>query len=113
MIEGALRRDRILVVSAMLAVIAVSWAYLLAGGGRSMREMDGMLMPMRVGSWTRGYAGLLFVMWATMMAAMMLPSAAPMILLYGSIARRRQVRGDLVAATGVFAFGYLAIWVVF
>ncbi|SDR20879.1 Predicted metal-binding membrane protein [Rhizobiales bacterium GAS191] len=113
MIEGALRRDRVLVVAAMLAVTALSWAYLLAGAGMSMHEMDGMLMPMRVGPWTPGYAALLLVMWATMMAAMMLPGAAPMILFYGSIARRRRERGDLAAATGAFAFGYLAIWAAF
>ncbi len=48
-----------------------------------------------------------------MMAAMMLPSAAPMILLYATIARRRSERGESATAAGVFAFGYLAVWSVF
>jgi predicted metal-binding membrane protein len=112
MIEGALRRDRVLVVSAIVAATALSWAYLLTGAGMSMHEMDGMLMPMGVGPWTLGYAALLLMMWGAMMAAMMLPSAAPMILFYGSIAKRRQERGD-PAATGAFAGGYLAIWATF
>ena len=47
-----------------------------------------MLMPMSSGPWTLGRACLVLVMWAVMMAAMMLPSAAPMILLYATIARR-------------------------
>ena len=113
MIEGALRRDRVLVVGGLLAVIALSWAYLLAGAGMSLHEMDGMLMPMRVGPWTASYAGLMLVMWGVMMAAMMLPSAAPMILLYGAIARRRQEAGDTTAATGLFTAGYVAIWALF
>ena len=42
MIEGMLRRDRVLVVCALLAVIVLSWGYLLAGAGIGMHEMDGM-----------------------------------------------------------------------
>lgn len=112
-IESALRRDRLLVVSSLMTVIALSWAYLLAGAGMSMHEMDGMLMPMRMGPWTPAYAALVLAMWAVMMAAMMLPSAAPMILLYGTIARRRQARGELTTASGVFASGYVAVWAAF
>jgi predicted metal-binding membrane protein len=107
--EGALRRDRLLVVCALLVVIALSWTYLLAGAGMSMHEMDGMLMPMRMGPWTLGYAGLVLVMWSVMMVAMMLPSAAPMILLYSAIARRR-AQGAATGAPGMFAFGYVTVW---
>ncbi|WP_246088395.1 DUF2182 domain-containing protein [Phreatobacter stygius] len=113
MIEALLRRDRILVVGAMLTVTVLAWAYLIAGAGMGVHEMDGMLMPMHMGAWTPAYAGLLFAMWAVMMAAMMLPSAAPMILFYGSIARRRRDKGDPVTATGVFASGYIAVWAAF
>jgi predicted metal-binding membrane protein len=52
-------------------------------------------------------------MWAVMMAAMMLPSAAPMILLFGTIARRRQPTGDSPADAGVFGLGYVAVWAAF
>jgi predicted metal-binding membrane protein len=113
MIEGTLRRDRVIVVCALIAVIVLSWGYLLAGAGIGMHEMDGMLMPMRIGPWTLAYAGIMLVMWAVMMAAMMLPSAAPMLLFYDSIARRRQEKGDTTAATGMFALGYVAVWTLF
>jgi predicted metal-binding membrane protein len=43
-------------------------------------------------------------MWAVMMAAMMLPSAAPMILLYGTIANRREMKGDPAVGAGVFGW---------
>ena len=111
-IERVLRHDRILVISGLLIVVALSWAYLFTGAG-AMREMDGMLMPMRAGPWTPAYAMLMLVMWAVMMAAMMLPSAAPMILLYAAIARARHERGEWAAASGVFVLGYIAIWSAF
>lgn len=48
--------------------------------------------------------------WVMMMAAMMLPSAAPMILLYGAVARGRATRGDPLVPTWIFVLGYLAVW---
>lgn len=71
--------------------------------------MDGMLMPMRAGPWTPGYAGLVLVMWAVMMGAMMLPSAAPMILLHGVVARRRSGDGRTLLSA-YFILGYVAVW---
>jgi predicted metal-binding membrane protein len=56
---------------------------------------------------------LMLLMWAVMMAAMMLPSAAPMILLFGSIARSRHARGEQASAAGIFGLGYVAVWSVF
>jgi len=49
-------------------------------------------------------------MWAVMMVAMMLPSAAPMILLFAAITRRNRAKGHVMAPTGVFAGGYLVAW---
>ena len=112
LIEGALRRDRLLVVSCLLLVVVLSWAWLLTGAGM-MQEMGDMLMPMSNGPWTPRHALLVLSMWAVMMAAMMLPSAAPMILFYNTIARRRGEGGQPATASGTFAFGYLAIWAAF
>jgi len=112
-VEEALRRDRLLVVFCLLLVVVLSWAYLLTGAGMSMQAMGDMLAPVSA-PWTFGYAVLVLVMWAVMMAAMMLPSAAPMILLYATMARRRSERGQTASASSsAFAFGYLAIWAAF
>ena len=109
----AQKRDRLLTIVALVAVIGLAWAYMLAGAGMSMHEMDGMLMPMRSQPVTVGYTVLVFVMWAAMMAAMMLPGAAPMILFYETVSRRRSVREDGVANTGAFTAGYLLVWIGF
>jgi predicted metal-binding membrane protein len=49
-------------------------------------------------------------MWSVMMAAMMLPSAAPMILLFASVERRRRARAAATAPTAAFVAGYLLVW---
>ncbi|UGQ46918.1 DUF2182 domain-containing protein [Massilia endophytica] len=105
--EQVLRHDRLLTAGGLLAVVAAAWAYLFSGAGM-MQDMDGMQMPMASGPWTFGYILLMLCMWAVMMAAMMLPSAAPMILLYARLAR-----GHGTSLPSIFALGYLAVWTLF
>lgn len=51
--------------------------------------------------------------WVAMMVAMMLPSAAPMILLYRTVARCRAARGNIQLPTWIFVLGYLVVWAAF
>ena len=48
--------------------------------------------------------------WVTMMAAMMLPSVAPMTLIFARISRERARRGQTFVPTWIFLAGYLAAW---
>ena len=48
--------------------------------------------------------------WVTMMAAMMLPSVAPMVLLFARISDERRSRGRAFVPTWVFLAGYLGAW---
>jgi predicted metal-binding membrane protein len=68
-----------------------------------------MLMSWR-DTHTPAYAFMLFIMWWTMMLAMMLPSAAPAILTFGTLSRRFSEKGVAAAPISVFTAGYLAIW---
>ena len=52
-------------------------------------------------------------MWVAMMAAMMLPSTAPMILMFGTVYRTKRERGGAFVPTWVFVAGYLATWAAF
>ena len=71
----------------------------------SMSGMSGM-------GWT-WEAFLTFVIaWAVMMAAMMFPSVAPMLLLYHAMATRRKTAGTAFVPTWIFAMGYLGVWTV-
>lgn len=105
LLSGLLRHDRAVVLAALVLVIAATWAYLLAGAAIEMDIMDmggGQMMAMPPG-WSPGYAALIFCMWAVMMAAMMLPGAAPTILLVAALMGRP-------GATAPFAAGYILVW---
>jgi predicted metal-binding membrane protein len=64
--------------------------------------------------WDSQHLALLWAMWAVMMVGMMLPSASPLLLLYGSVARR-SATGASAASGQIYALaaGYLAVWAVF
>src|SRR5437016_5010314 len=113
MTDGALpallRRDRAVVLSGLAAVVVLAWAYLLFGAGIEMEMMDmggGQMMAMPP-EWSLGYAAIVFVMWAVMMLAMMLPSAAPVVLLAAALDRSG---GASSGRSTLFASGYLIVW---
>ena len=85
-------RDRWVVGScvALIAVLAWIWLWREWQAMGPDQSMPGMEMPsaaMASPSDSAAYLTSAFVMWFLMMVAMMLPSAAPMILLYSALAR--------------------------
>ena len=60
-------------------------------------------------AWSMANWLAVFIMWTVMMAAMMLPSAAPMILWFAVLNRRRSEG----AKTLLFVAAYLALWAAF
>src|SRR2546421_1998452 len=60
-----------------------------------------------------GGLGWFLGIWVTMMAAMMLPSALPMVLLFGRVASGRSGSRGSLAPTVVFVSGYLGAWTAF
>jgi predicted metal-binding membrane protein len=118
-LEGVLRRDRLVLVAALVAVTGIAWIWILIGASTGMNAVvmtrgAGVLgmasMMMGPAAWTLGYAGLMFAMWWVMMAAMMLPSAAPILLLFARMNRAERARDRPYVPTGIFAAGYLAAW---
>ena len=113
MVGILLRRDRGAVLFGLAVAVALAWTYLLLGAGTDMETMDmgggqTMMMPP---IWTPGYVGLVFLMWAIMMVAMMLPSAAPTILLVDALSWQRS--GSAPASAVFFGLGYLLVWFAF
>ena len=111
--ESVLKRDRAVVLASLAAVTALAWAYLLVmaadTGGMGLGEMA----MARIEPWSRLDFAAMFAMWAIMMVGMMLPSAAPMILLHAAIGRKQGARGHVLAPTGAFAAGYVIAWAAF
>ncbi|MHB8527918.1 MAG: DUF2182 domain-containing protein [Caulobacteraceae bacterium] len=95
-------------LAALVAIAALAWVRLLVLSRTTpMAGMGAMTGP----AGSADFAGLA-AMWAVMMVAMMLPSAAPMVLLYAAVDRRRRGAGAL-ARTGLFALAYLLVWSTF
>jgi predicted metal-binding membrane protein len=119
-ISRALTRDRWLVGGALALIALLAWTWLwrdsaaMAAMDPSMACMDMPDMDMSGLMACPDNAALYlwqaFEMWFLMMVAMMLPSAAPMILLYGTVARGPRAQGAALAPTAAFAGVYLALW---
>jgi predicted metal-binding membrane protein len=112
--DRVVRRDRLLIGAGLGATTLLAWAYLL----RAAASMQAMSMQAEMHAamgmadphvWGVADGLALLVMWTAMMVAMMLPSAAPVIVLVLGVYRRR---GDARAQASAHAFmaGYLLAW---
>jgi predicted metal-binding membrane protein len=101
-----LRHERLIVAAGIVALVALGWWFLVSGAGMAegmaMAGMTAMAPPLAA----------LVLMWWVMMAAMMLPSATPAILLYARV-RHARSRDATIAGSWVFLAGYLAVWLLF
>jgi predicted metal-binding membrane protein len=95
---------------AAAAVLAWLWLIRMEAGMSAMEGMAGHAMP--VPPWSGAYLLPAFTMWALMMVAMMLPSAAPMILLHARIDRAERPHQRLMHSL-LFILGYLVVWSLF
>ena len=101
-------------------VLVLAWIYLWAGAGTGMSAVDmttlsffphrqADMMGEMESTWP-----LVIAMWWVMMIAMMTPSAAPLVLLYGLVLRRHSAPGeDVYRLSMLLLSGYLVVWLVF
>ncbi|HVJ30997.1 MAG TPA: DUF2182 domain-containing protein [Gammaproteobacteria bacterium] len=111
-LERVLTRERRLIAVALAALVVLAWSYLLVlsrqmSDDASMASMPGM--GDETGGSLRSFA-LTVLMWWTMMIGMMVPSAAPMILLFGTVQRRQLAAESPKLRVALFTAGYLVIW---
>jgi len=108
-IEAVLKRDRAVVVAGAAGVTILAWAYLVYLSQSVSGMGSGMAMT-QLQSWSVTDFGFMFLMWWVMMIGMMVPTAAPMILLFATVNRRRREQQGPYVPTAVFLSGYLLIW---
>jgi predicted metal-binding membrane protein len=125
--EALLRRERAVVAGGLALLTLLAWSYIWLGAGTGMSAMDMTRLalfphlhaePMPIMSMETSYFAwtIAVVMWWVMMVAMMLPSAAPLLLLYGRVLRQTRADarpGATDAPTAFLAAGYLAVWLAF
>lgn len=106
-------RSRLIVLLALLTVIFVSWFYLFYQHWQmtSLPMSEMWMPPSETAAWQFMDFGLVYVMWAVMMAAMMLPSAIPMVLVFNKICKQRQLTSH--SRVFLFVVAYLLVWFVF
>jgi len=124
-LEAVLHRDRAIVVSVLVLLTTIAWIYLaltasgmargdmrLMGIGVSMGGMHGA-MSMSAQPWTVTTFLLMLVMWWVMMVGMMIPSAAPMILIYARVQRKKLPDENPLLRCILFTLGYVLMWLGF
>jgi len=139
-IAGLVARPRVLVLAAVALCAGLGWAYFLAmsasmapvmnlsvlGPGMGALEWlfgppgaDGRIavhnfwgMP-AYDTWGAADIGLVFLMWVMMALAMMVPTAAPMLLTYADLADTASRQGKRAVSVAILGAGYLAVWIGF
>ena len=109
-LEQLLAHDRAAPAAGLAVVVALAWLWLAPMAADMYGSMSGSARWMMAAGWDGRYALLVFLMWVVMMVGMMLPSAAPVLLMYGPVARSG---GGSGAGLPVFVLGYLLTWTAF
>ena len=125
-LERFLLRDRTIVIVSLLALVLVAWLYLfilsieMAQGEMSLMGMAPIeemamsgVMAVPLQPWTQTTFALMLVMWWIMMVGMMVPSAAPMILLFTRVERKNVSDKNPIIRSGFFTLGYIGSWLGF
>jgi predicted metal-binding membrane protein len=111
-LESALRYQRTPALVLLVLVPLLAWLWIVVMARDMYGSMTGASAWMMTAVWDLPHLLLLWAMWAVMMTGMMLPSASPMVLLYGVVARRT-AQGTAPRQLYALAAGYLLVWVVF
>jgi predicted metal-binding membrane protein len=114
-LENLFKRDRLIVIAALTGITLLAWGYMVYEA-RAMYHTGvcccaGMKMSGPDNSvWNASTLIPLFLMWVEMMVAMMIPSAAPMILTFAMVQRKRREQEQPFVPTTIFLLGYLVVW---
>ena len=106
-------RERAAFLATVLVVLLLSWWWIAAMARDMYGAMDGSSAWMMTSIWDGTHLLLLWTMWAVMMAAMMLPSAWPMLAMYGALARKQSSSGQASSHLYLFSGGYVLVWALF
>lgn len=111
---AAFARPKTLAAICVLALAGLGWlAFGLMYSGMAGYDALCQALTKAHGAWgTRGFA-IVASMWGAMTLAMMLPSAAPMILTYAEIADTAARKRERIVSPFALAAGYSIVWLGF
>ncbi len=102
------RLSLLVAVPVMAAIGSWAWLGLMIGDMSNIPGMASMMMSPRL--ITPGMVFGLFVMWAVMMAAMMLPTATPMVIAFARMEGGNRMQGRSWLPVATFCAGYVVVW---
>lgn len=110
----ALARPRTLALACIAVLAACGWAYLglLLAGQQSSSLWRALCQPIygMAGGASLTGTSLTFAMWCAMVLAMMLPTAAPMVMTYADLTETAAANGEPAASPAVLTAGYITVW---
>jgi predicted metal-binding membrane protein len=112
-LEIALGSSRAPLIILIILFPLLCWSWIVVMARDMSGPMTGASAWMMTPAWSARHVFLLWAMWAVMMAGMMLPSAAPLLLLYGAAARRQGLGAAASRQIYALAAGYVAVWALF
>ena len=109
-----------MIAAGLAAVVALAWVYLWQGAGMGMSAIDMTtlsLFPHRqadvMGEMDSTWP-VIIAMWWVMMIAMMTPTAASLVLIYGRVLRQHTAQGQNAYLLSLLLLaGYLVVWLAF
>lgn len=118
---AAFARPKTIAAVCVIVLAGLGWIYLGILSANAMPASSGLwswitaLCRPAAAASSAGFIqfSLIATMWSAMALAMMLPSAAPMILTYAEIADTAARKGEPVVSPFALAFGYAAVWIAF
>jgi predicted metal-binding membrane protein len=113
LLESALRHERAVLAIVLILIPLACWSWIALMARDMYGTMLGPSAWMMTPVWEWPHIVLLWAMWAVMMTAMMLPSAAPLLLLYAGSARRRGEGERVAVQVYLLAAGYVTVWALF
>ena len=114
-LERLLEHDRAAFAVLLILIPLACWSWIVVMARDMYGPMTGASAWMMTLRWDAHHVLLVWAMWAVMMAGMMLPSASPLLLLYGAAARRTGRGSGAGAWRQIYALatGYIVIWAIF
>jgi len=97
----------------VVVLAGLGWSCLGLLVGDADRLLRTLCTPMQVAVWNVLGIAVIASMWCAMTLAMMLPSAAPMILTYAEIADTAARKAEDIVSPFILTAGYAAVWIGF
>lgn len=112
-VETVVRHERRILIASLVVIPVLCAAWIVPMARDMYGAMSGLSAWMMTGVWDARHVSLLAAMWIVMMIGMMLPSAAPTLLIYAGVLRASPEGPRAALRVYPMAVGYLLVWTVF